>query len=424
MKKLIAITAASSLGLFALQGCAVDQDAAYESEEDVGFAESALTGSATVTQTAVWNNGKNFCVDVKLTNGLPNATAMWQVAMDLKATRITSLYNFSGAAVGATGHASMLPVSYNTQIAPGGSTTFSFCASAPDAYTRPVIRAWNMKSDDYAACMTNSGVNPAKAALAVAMAKELGRWNALSDLRIGSSGRVELNLANSFVTGKCGSNGDGCPNTKALLNQADQVHQQFFDQNVFNITTYREELKASMDRQLQRNTDLQRNQPWNMPVDHVLSLVSGPTNIGTVQNGVSASCGPHYIFKVTKTNGANLTSTEASNLRHALCFNGEGDCGNDNPFIGFTSAGLSACPSGATCVAVDPTDGDVGSDSTTSAGNAVSYPYNKVYNPTNSLLNTACMKVSGSQSLPTGVTSVLSSRCSSYPTTCGWLYCI
>jgi hypothetical protein len=409
MKKLIAITAASSLGLFALQGCAVDQSAGYETEEDIGVAESTLTGSATLTITNDWGSG--YCADVKLTNGLPNATSLWTVLMDLKTSSITSSWGMNRSA--STGHATMTPVSYNTQIQPNATVQYGFCANGT---TRPAIRAWNMKSDDYAECMTNSGVNPAKAAIAVAMAMELGRWNPLADLRIGGSGRVELNLSNSFVTGKCGWDGNGCRNTKALLNQADQTFQQFFDQNVFNITTYREELKASMDRQQQRINDLTRNQPWNLPVDHVLTLVSGPTNIGVVQNGVSASCGPHYIFKATKTNGANLTSTEANNLRHALCFHGEGNCGNDNPFIGFTTSGLSACPSGATCVAVDPTDGDVSSTSTTSAGSAPTYPYNKVHNPDNSLLNTACIKTNGTL-------SALQSKCSQYPTTCGWLFC-
>lgn len=410
MKKLIAITAASSLGLFALQGCAVDQEAGYESEEDVGFVESALTGSATLTVTDDWGSG--YCANVHLTNGLPNATALWTVAMDLKNSTISGIWGANKSS--STGYATMTPVSNTSQIQPNATVYYRFCANG---YGRPAIRAWNMKSDDYAACMTNSGVNPAKAAIAVAMAKELGRWNALADLRIGSSGRVELNLSNSFVTSKCGWNGDGCKNTKALLNQADQSVQQFFDQNVFNVTTYREELKTSMDRQRQKIDDLQRNQPWNLPVDHVLTLVSGPTNIGTVQNGVSASCGPHYIFKATKTNGANLTSTEAANLQHALCFNGEGSCGNDNPFIGFTSSGLSACPSGATCVAVDPTDGDNTSTSTTTAGSAPTYPYNKVYNPDNSLLSTACIKTNGT-------VSALQSRCSSYPSTCGWLFCM
>lgn len=410
MKKLIAITAASSLGLFALQGCAVDQNAAYETEEDVGVAESSLTGSATMTITNDWGSG--YCVDVKLTNGLPNATSIWQVLMDLKTSTITSSWGVNRSA--STGYATMKPVDYNTQIAPGATVSYGFCANGT---TRPTIRAWNMKSDDYAECMTNSGINPAKAALAVAMARELTRWNPMTDLRIGSSGMVELNVDNSHVRTKCGSDGKLCKNTWALLAQADQSVQQFFDQNMFNVTTYREDLKASMDRHATKINDLTRNQPWNLPVDHVLTLVSGPTNIGTVQNGVSASCGPHYIFKATKPNGANLTSTEASNLRAALCFHGEGSCGNDNPFIGFTTAGLSACPSGATCVAVDPTDGDVSSTSTTSAGSAPTYPYNKVYNPDNSLLNTACIKTSG-------VLAKLISNCASNSKTCGWLYCM
>jgi hypothetical protein len=397
MKKTFIAIAAAGFGFAAIQGCAVEQGASYETE-DLGVSESALAGSGTMTIVNDWGSG--FCADVKLTNGLPEATSKWQVIMDLKTTKITSTWN-STLSNGASGLQTVKPVSYNSTIYPGQSVSFGFCANAPNSYTRPTMKAWNMATQLYADCNTNSGVNPTKAALAVAMANEIGELDALKYLTI-SNNMVALSAAGNT---KCDAAAHKCKNLKGILGQ--QVDGATADQQVFNPTVFREELKASFERQ--------RNHLLNNPAPpaHQLTLVSGPTNIGQVQNGVSKSCGPHYIYKATK-NGANLTSTEANNIRNAMCFFGDA-CG-DNPYIGFTTSGLSACPSGATCFAIDPTDGDNTSTSTTTAGSAPTYPMNRVWDPGNSLLNSMCITTT----LKLG--SMLS-KCAAYPNTCGYLYC-
>jgi hypothetical protein len=66
---------------------------------------------------------------------------------------------------------------------------------------------------------------------------------------------------------------------------------------------------------------------------------------------------------------------------------------------------------------VGPTDGDNSSTSTTSSGSAATYPMNRVWNPDNSLLGTACITT-------LGYLGTMESKCAAYPTTCGYLYCI
>ena len=342
MKKTLIAIAAAGFGFAAVQGCSVEQGASYEIE-DVGVVESALAGTGSLTITNDWGSG--YCADVKLTNGLPEATSKWRVMMDLKSTQITGAWGVASSAT--TGMAAMTPVSYNTNIAPGGSVSYRFCANAPNSWTRPVMYAWNMTTTQYSDCSTQGGANPTKAALAVAMASELGRWDPIADLAV-TNGVVTLSSA---ANTKCDSLWHKCRNTKGLLGQ--QAWDATIDQNLFNPTNFMEDLKASFGRHSDNLGNLQRNEPWKLPVAHNLTLVSGPTNIGQVQNGVSKSCGPHYIFKVTKTNGANLTSAEATNLAHALCFFGQGSCGG-NPYIGYTTAGLTACPSGASCWILPP----------------------------------------------------------------------
>jgi hypothetical protein len=202
---------------------------------------------------------------------------------------------------------------------------------------------------------------------------------------------------------------NGCPNTKALLAQQDDGVSSVVGQETFNATVYREDLKASFGRQYSKIEDLTRNNPGALPPAHKLTLVGGPTNMG------GGSCGPHYIYKATDLNGAPLSAAQASNLANALCFYGQGSCGF-NPYIGFVTTS-QGCPSGQTCVAIDPTDGDNGSTSTTTAGSAPTYPLNRVYNLTNSLLGTACITT-------TGKMGTMTSKCSTMPATCGTLYCV
>ncbi|HEY5957712.1 MAG TPA: cellulose binding domain-containing protein, partial [Polyangiaceae bacterium] len=316
---------------------------------------------------------------------------------------ITSVW---GAVASAnSGKVTFKPVNYNTYIASGAQASFGFCANAPSGSGRPVLSAWNMESNAYAMCPSNSGVNPTKAALAVAMAKELGRWEPATDLTYAFATTWKVSLTAAGLA-RCTN---GCPNVNAILGQQESAINTFVDQNVFNPDMLKSELSASIGRQNDLINDLKRNRPSALPPAHKLTLVGGPTNLG---NG---SCGPHYIFQVDHLDGTPLSSAEASNMANALCFYGQGNCGQ-NPYIGFAQT-AAGCPTGKTCVAVDPTDGDNSSTSTTTAGSAPTYPLNRVYDPSNALLSTQCVSTKG-------LLGQLVSKCASMPATCGTLYCV
>lgn len=264
-------------------------------------------------------------------------------------------------------------------------------------------------SEAATACYTNSGLNPTKAALAVAMADELGRWAPDKDLvRVNGGAATQYNyivqLSSNAVCLK-----NGCGNTRAILGQQDDRLINVVDQNVFNPSVFRNDLSAGLQRSQTMIGDLVRNNPAGLPPAHVLTKVGGPIDLGL------GACGPHYVFQADHPDGTPLNSTEATNLAKALCTYGYGSCGN-NPFISYTLTTGQGCPAGRTCIAVDPADGDNGSTTTTTAGSAPVYPLNRVYDPTNSLLNTACTMTSGK-------VTKLSSRCTTLPGTCGYLYC-
>jgi len=396
------ISTFAGIGLLAL-GCATGTSI----EENIAAQDQALLGgTATLTYTS--NTATNYCVNVALTNALGSATTRWQAIVDVGTGSITSVSNALKSA--ATGKVTFTPASA-TSIPDGGTATFSFCANAGSS-VRPVIKAWNMESNAYASCPTNSGLLPTKASLAVVAAAELGRWDPTHDFVV-----VRRYLANNpnymmidlSSTGKarCAS---GCPNTVALLGQQDPSISSFISNTLFDPQMLATELVASFNRQQSKLDDLARNNPGQLPPAHKLTMVAGPTNLGI------GACGPHYVFQADNLDGSALSATQAANLGNALCFNGYGSCGSNNPYVNFVQT-AGGCPSGRTCVAVDPTDGDNGSSSTTTAGSAPSYPMNRAYDPANTLLNTACIT-------STSKLGTMLSKCAASPSTCGYLYCI
>jgi hypothetical protein len=337
-----------------------------------------------------------------MTNAFTIGAPSWVAVLDVKTNNITSVSNAVKSA--NTGKVTFTPTSSAVTPA-GGTATFSFCATA-QAGVRPVVAGWNFESVPYATCQTNSGLYPTKAALAVAMAAELGRWTPATDLAISGtkytpSARVVLSAAGLAACK------NGCPNTKAILGQQDA---SWMDNNVFSVGNYISDLQNSFNRQTSLLTDLSRNNKAALPPAHKLTLVSGPVNLG-----LANSCGPHYIFQVDTTAGVPLTTAQAQNMANTMCFYGAGSCGS-NPYIGFQVTQSNGCPAGKTCIAIDPTDGDNGSSSTTSAGSAPSYPMNRCYDPSNTLLNTACITTAKKL-------GAMVSKCSTSPTTCGYLYC-
>jgi len=260
------------------------------------------------------------------------------------------------------------------------------------------------------ACYTNSGVAPSKAALAVAMASELGRWEPSKDLvavKVPGMPRNTQPVVQLSPNAVCVAN--NCANIKALLGQQDWRMNSVVDQNVFNAVNFNGELTNSLGRHSQKITDLARNSPKSLPPAHKLKLVGGPVNLGV------GACGPHYVYQADHLDGTPLTTTEANNLANDLCMFDYGTCGN-NPYIKFVLT-TQGCPTGRTCVAIDPTDGDNGSGTTTTAGSVPSYPLNRLYDPTNNKLGSQCVTTAGKL-------TTLSSRCAAITSTCGYLYCV
>jgi hypothetical protein len=387
-------------GLVALQGCA-----ATGSEEDIASTSSAVTpsGSATLSITSDW--GAGYCANVVLTNALSVQTARWQVLIDFKGLAVPAApWNTTFVTNGK--YTTAQPATYNTEIAPNGTASFGFCGTSVAGGVRPSIAAYNMEMDLFTTCSSNSGTWPTLAALAVSMATELGRWEPDLDLQV-SGGKVILNPAAVCVA-------NSCKNTKAILGQ-----QSFTaDQSVFNNTNYASTLQSMFTRQSSLIANLKANNPTQVPIqNYKTTLVGGPTNLGY------GNCGPHYIFQVDYSSGANsgkpLSSTDATNLLSTLCFYGDAGCG-PNPYIGALIGDVTkvpGCPAGKMCIAIDPTDGDNGSTSTTTAGSAPTYPKNMVYDPANDLLGTACITTKGKL-------GTLTSQCAGMPDTCGNLYCI
>jgi hypothetical protein len=272
------------------------------------------------------------------------------------------------------------------------------CAGAD--YTGDAEDVGSTESALDSSCISRQGTNASKAALAVAMGIELGRWDALADLEV-VNGRTQLKAGRSCL------NGSNCARTKAILGQQDFTA----DQNRFNNGSYQSDLSSSFDRQKNWIANLTQNHKDRLPPGHKLKMV------GTVT--LTGACGPHYLFEVDNADGSAMSTTAAQYMSNALCYFGQDAVGMScgaNKFVGFTQV-QTGCPSGRVCVAIDPDDGDAGSGTTATAGSAPTYTLNRLWDPTNTKLNTACTKTSG----PVGT---MQSRCATYATTCGYLYCM
>lgn len=379
------------LGL--LQGCTAAGEAV--SEEEIASQEQQL-GAASLTFTS--SSATGYCAKVTLQNVLPKESPRWQAIFDMKGTKLLSSTNSSFFGSNA-GKLWAKPPNLNTKIAKNAKTEFTFCGSSTSAAQRPVIQAWNFESDAYATCPTNSGILPTFGALAVSAAREMKRWEPLTDFYIDANYNVQLSPA---AAAKCGN---GCPNTKAIIGQQ---FVNFQPTSEFNAEMFRTALFSAFQRQKDKIDDLARNKPGELPPAHKLTVLGGPIDLGV------GACGPHYVFQADNLDGTPLTAAKAANLANALCFNGQGSCGG-NPYIHFLTT-TQGCPAGRTCVAIDPTDGDNSSTSTTTAGSAPTYPLNRAYDPANMLLNSGCVTTAGKY-------GTMISKCAEKASTCGYLYC-
>jgi hypothetical protein len=255
-------------------------------------------------------------------------------------------------------------------------------------------------------CNTSNGVYPTKAGLMVAMGDELGRWDPVHDLALQTVNGVFGVVLSS--TAKCLKN--QCANTKGLLGQQNAAISSFVDQKVFSPQNYASDLYASFDRQKNLINNLTLNAPTQLPPTHKLTKVGGPVDLGT------GACGAHYVFQADHLDGTPLTAAEAANMVNELGFYGYATGSSANPFIAFTVTG-QGCPVGRTCVAVDPAEGDNDTPPTTTAQAAVTYPMNRLWDPSNTTLGKLCITTANKA-------GTMVSKCAQLSSTCGFLYCV
>ena len=189
-------------------------------------------------------------------------------------------------------------------------------------------------------CSNGDGVNSAMAALAVAAAKELKRWNPTTDFAPGTAAPWYTTLT---ATGKarCGGN---CWNTQAILDlQKSAPNTIKFGSVVFNANNFVSTLTAR----------------WNEQKNCELRGGTGASNCTaeqhqlTFKSSAPGACDTVFTFDAKSTTGGNLLHPDQ--LKNKLIFVG----GSANPYLAFSSTG--------TTVSIDPTYG-LDEDASTSTG--------------------------------------------------------
>ncbi len=180
-------------------------------------------------------------------------------------------------------------------------------------------------------CANGDGVNSAMAALAVAAAQELGRWEPTTDFlpKNGAPWHTELT-----ATGKGRCADKKCWRTQAILDlQKAAPNSVKFGNVVFNANNFVSTLTARWNEQ--RNCESRGG--------------TGSTNCSaekhklTFKSKAPGACDTIFTFDAKNLNGGNLAAP--AQLKNKLLFVG----GTANPYLAFSSTG--------TTVSIDPTYG-------------------------------------------------------------------
>jgi hypothetical protein len=199
-------------------------------------------------------------------------------------------------------------------------------------------------------CNNVDGANSIMAALAVATAQELKRWQPSKDFVVfGTSGRSESSAGPQqaiklTATGKAQCSDRACFNVQALLDmQYDQANDKVKINNVtLNPAALRSRLVAKLREQQTCEQRPANGNNSNCPVeDHKL----------TFQRAEKGGCDTNFFFKATQPNGQALKFP--AQLKNKLLW-----ADVRNPYIGFQSVG--------DIVSIDPTYGLNQANSTTS----------------------------------------------------------
>jgi hypothetical protein len=200
-------------------------------------------------------------------------------------------------------------------------------------------------SVEEASCSNAQGTNAMIAALAVAIGRELKRWNVTTDFQLVTGAYNQQHLALT-PTGLAQCT-NGCANVKALLFFQDARYDQqvvFPGGEKLSSWSYAARLVAGYNEQkVCEGRPKNNNDPNNCPAEeHKLTLAG--TSPG--------ACDINYTFAARSSSGGMLQNPAL--LRNKLLWTG----GANNPYVAFTSTNST--------VTIDPTWGLNDGDNTTS----------------------------------------------------------
>jgi hypothetical protein len=198
-------------------------------------------------------------------------------------------------------------------------------------------------------CSNPEGTNAMIAALAVAVANELGRWNVTTDFQKFTTRKWQTVVGLSPAgLARCSSRGHACPNVKALLFFQDTEYDNYirFPGNVkLSAYSYNARLIAGFDAQkiCEDRAKINPPKPGQVPSsdtcyaeEHLL------TPAGTAPGG----CDMNFTYNATTPSGGLLVYPQL--LKNKLIWANDGGSAQVlNPYVQFTSTARS--------VTVDPT---------------------------------------------------------------------
>jgi hypothetical protein len=231
-----------------------------------------------------------------------------------------------------------------------GLIGLSLVAFTAMACTDGAMTAEEMMADEElgqgseALCANGDGVNAAMAALAVAAAKELGRWNPTTDFAAGTSATSWRTTLTAAGKARCA---DGqCWNTQAILDL--QKVPAGVNVKLSGVVLNANNLVSTLTAR------------WNEQKNCELRGGTGATNCTaeqhklTFKSSTPGACDTLFTFDAKTPAGGNLVNP--SQLANKLMFVGY----PSNPFLSFSSTG--------TTVTIDPTYGLNEGGTTTTGG--------------------------------------------------------
>jgi hypothetical protein len=222
-------------------------------------------------------------------------------------------------------------------------TAITGCTEAPMT-AEEMMDDEELGQSSEALCANGDGVNAAMAALAVAAAKELGRWNPTTDFAAGTAGTSWMTTLTAAGKARCA---DGkCWNTQAILD---------LQKVPAGVTVKLSGVALNANNLISTLTAR-----WNEQKNCELRGGTGATNCTaeqhklTFKSSTPGACDTLFTFDAKTPAGGNLVNP--SQLANKLMFVGY----PSNPFLSFSSTG--------TTVTIDPTYGLNEGGTTTTGG--------------------------------------------------------